>query len=167
MLFDYSRAAAQTAIGAQFASGIHRGIERAEVGASFPTPFRGRVGVTEWAITLDVDFARWHASGGEGRTHLYDLGVTPQLRVFMGNEAVLQPFVDVGVGAHVLDARDLRERRLGTHFQFGEYVGLGIRTDERRQLALMVRVLHESNLGLARSNSGLTAVGLRLEYAFQ
>jgi len=90
--------------------------------------------------------------------------VTPQLRLVPSRTEALGLFVALGIGAHALSAHDVGERRLGTTFQFGEYVGIGAKFGERRQYAASLRLLHESNCGASRSNSGLTSLGLRVEH---
>ncbi len=46
----------------------------------------------------------------------------------------------------------LGDRQLGTTFQFGEYLGVGVAFGERRQFAEALRLLHESNCGINRSD---------------
>ena len=163
--FAACHAHAQTAVSAEYGRETRGGIERAALGLSFPTGWRGQVGSDAWVATVNVDIARWHASSADYRhANIGDLGVTPQLRWVPSRPEALGLFVDLGIGAHALSPHDVGEQRLGTTFQFGEYVGIGATSGERRQYAASLRLLHESNCGASRSNSGLTSWGLRFEH---
>jgi lipid A 3-O-deacylase len=163
--FATRHAHAQTAVSAEFGRETRGGIGRAALGLSFPTGLRGQLGATAWVATLNVDVARWHATSAEyGHANISDLGVTPQLRLLPSRNESLGLFIDLGIGAHAVSAHDVGGRQLGTTFQFGEYLGIGTAFGERRQFAASLRLLHESNCGASRSNSGLTSLGLRFEY---
>jgi hypothetical protein len=145
--------------------GSRGGIHRAELGLSFPTGLGGPLGSAAWAASIDVDLAGWHANAREDqRSRLLDVGLTPQVRVMAPARDSFEPFVDIGVGLHALNAHDLGEVHLGTGLQFGEYLGIGFRFGDRHRFAAVLRLLHESNCGIKSANGGLTAFGLRLEY---
>ena len=165
ILCAISHAHAQPSVSAQLAKETRGGVERAEIGLTFPTGLRGQLGSAEWVATVNLDVARWRATAHEhGRSHVDDIGVTPQLRLLPASRGSFEPFVDLGVGVHRLSAHELGEVQLGTNFQFGEYLGVGAVLGERRRLTVALRLLHESNCGINRSNSGLTAFGVRFEY---
>ncbi len=165
LLCAISHALAQPGVSAQLAKETRGGIERPEIGLSFPTGLLGQLGSAEWVATVNLDVARWHATAHEhGHSHVDDFGVTPQLRLLPASRGSCEPFVDLGVGAHRLSDHELGEMQLGTNFQFGEYLGVGAALGERRRPTVAIRLLHESNRGINRSNSGLTAFGVRFEY---
>lgn len=159
-------AQAELRVAAQFGREVGDDIDSAGIGLSFPTGLGGEFQSAAWDATLNVDVVRWSADAREGtRRHVLDVGLTPQLRLRWPRDAFVEPFVDLGVGLHLLSAHDLGDRHLGTVVQFGEYVGLGVRFGERREWAVGLRLLHESNASFDGENGGLTTVGLRLEYA--
>jgi len=158
-----SHAHAQPSVSAQVAKEIRGGIERAAIRGASPTGLRGQFGSAEWVATLNLDVARWNATArAHGHSHVGDFGVTPQTRFLPASRGSFDP-VDLGFGAHRLSTHELGERRLGTNFPFGEYVGVGAVLGERRRLTVALRLLHESNCGINRSNNGLTAFGVRFE----
>ena len=133
---------------------------------SFPTGLRGSLGAAPWSAAINLDGTVWHAtSHGEQRHNLVDIGVTPQLRFLLRDYGSYQPFVDVGIGAHVLNGHDFDGLDVGSRFLFGEHVGVGVTFGEGRRWAASVRVQHESNAGFNDENCGLTSVGLRIEYS--
>ena len=160
------RAQAQPTLAAHYSWEVHGGVDRAEIGASFPTSLGGRVGSTALNLAVNVDLAQWHATpSNEPHSRLTDVGITPQLRLLLPDAERVQPYVDLGVGPHWLDGHDIDGHHLGQSFQFGDYIGLGARFGEGRRAAMSLRVFHESNGGTNKSNSGLTTVGIRIEYA--
>lgn len=159
---------AQLSVSAQFAKETHGGIDRVELGLMFPMRLHGQIGSASWDVMLNVDVERWRASADDGQhRYVLDVGVTPQLRLRWAARRSFEPFVDVGIGVHLLSARDIGDRHLGTRFQFGEHLGLGVVFGECREWAVSVRLMHESNGGIDRENGGLTSIGLRLEYTLQ
>jgi hypothetical protein len=153
MSFD---ACAQPTLSAQYGVEIHGGVDRSEIGASFPTPLGGRLGPTALNVSVNADVAQWHATrNGEQHEHLMDFGITPQVRLLLPDHNRFQPYVDVGIGAHYLSGYYIDGHRLGQHFQFGDYIGIGARVGEERRLAVSLRLLHESNCGTTGDNSGL------------
>ena len=108
-------------------------------------------GSRRW-LSWDLSFGGW--TGGHGP--VYDLGFTPVAR--LGRS----PYLEAGVGAHVLSDLDVGTGRdLSTHFQFGDHVGVGLRFGN---YDLGVRLQHLSNGGLRNPNPGINFVILRLQY---
>lgn len=58
------------------------------------------------------------------------------------------------------------DKRMGTNFEFGDHVGLGIRFGERSQYDLAYRYQHYSNGGISNNNSGVNFSEFRLGYQF-
>ena len=159
------RAHAQPTLAAHYSSEIHGGVERAEIGVSFPTSLGGRIGSAALNLAINADLAQWHStSSADPHSRLTDVGITPQLRLSLPDQERVQPYVDLGVGAHWLNGHDIDGHHLGESFQFGDYVGVGVRFGEGRRAAVSLRLFHESNGGTNKSNSGLTTVGFRGEY---
>src|SRR5947209_20168793 len=59
--------------------------------------------------------------------HLWDASLVPTLRLSERQFELVQPFIEVGVGAHLLSATAIDHRPLSTAFQFCEQAALGVR----------------------------------------
>ncbi len=107
----------------------------------------------------DVD----HVPADDGTAHLWNFAVAPVLRLQFtpgkdGN-ALIQPFMDLGVGLSFMSDREfrtgkLRSRPLGSYFQFEDRGAVGAKIG-RWELAY--QRMHYSNLNLASSNFGIDA----------
>jgi lipid A 3-O-deacylase len=118
---------------------------------------------------LVAQLSYWHA-----QTHptdngsLWDVGLTPMLRWLPPCCETVQPFLEAGIGVHLLShTRINNDRDLSTAFQFGENVGGGIAFGENHRFELGVYVQHESNASIKEPNPGLTYVGVVLRIALQ
>ena len=100
----------------------------------------------------EASFGGW--TGGHGR--VYDLGFTPVAR------AGRSPYIEAGVGAHVLSDLDVGTgAELSTRFQFGDVIGVGLRFGK---YDLGLRLQHLSNGGLRDPNPGINFLLVRLQY---
>ncbi|HEV3240630.1 MAG TPA: acyloxyacyl hydrolase [Casimicrobiaceae bacterium] len=117
---------------------------------------------------LEAQLTHWHAQvHPTEHGSLWDVGLTPMLRWLVPGAPAVQPFVELGVGVHLLShTRINNERVLSTAFQFGENGGAGIRFGEHHRFELGVYVQHESNARIKEPNSGLTYFGGVLRVAF-
>lgn len=130
----------------------------------------------EWAVhsrwRLDVRVAGrvayWH---GQPRLddvdELWDASVTP---IFHLEPAAswrhATPYLELGVGVHLLSNTSLSGREFGTAFQFGQVAGLGLRFGTRQQYDIGFRVHHVSNGSIDDHNDGLTFASVGLAYHF-
>jgi lipid A 3-O-deacylase len=94
--------------------------------------------------------------------HLWDASFIPTLRLSERRFEAAQPFVEAGIGAHLLSATALDNRSLSTAFQFGEQLAVGIRIPGRVPLTFSVRAEHVSNGRIKQPNSGVTFASFRL-----
>ena len=126
-------------------AGTDDDVKPVRVGAQWNSRYR-------W-LYWDLSFGGW--TGGHGR--VYDLGVTPTAR--LGHS----PYLEAGVGAHVLSDLDVGTgREFSTRFQFGDHIGAGVRFGH---YDLGVRFQHLSNGGLRNPNPGINFLMLRLQYS--
>jgi hypothetical protein len=103
-------------------------------------------------LQWDLSFGGW--TGGHG--NVYDLGFTPTAR--LGRS----PYLEAGVGAHVLSDLDVGTGRdFSSRFQFGDHLGAGLRFGD---YDVGLRFQHLSNGGLRNPNPGINFVILRLRY---
>jgi hypothetical protein len=95
--------------------------------------------------------------------HLWDLSLIPTLRLAPREFELMQPFVEAGVGAHLLSATALDNRRMSTAFQFGEQLAIGVRVPGTVPLSISLRGEHVSNGGIKRPNAGATFAVVRVQ----
>jgi lipid A 3-O-deacylase len=87
-----------------------------------------------------------------------DIGLTPVFRVDRGTHS---PYVEAAIGFHLVQARISAARVFSTAFQFGDHVGVGIRSGKHD---IGVRLQHLSNGGIRRPNPGINFVLFRFQY---
>lgn len=136
-------------------------------GWSAPQPLR------EWTRSrltwgIEADAMNIHARHGRpfGEANIAAIGVTPNLRIEWPRGNVT-PYAEVGVGAHLLSHTHLRGGpRLGTAFQFGEWLGAGLRFGAQHAFEAGLRLEHLSNADIKLPNDGITFVEARLGWHF-
>jgi opacity protein-like surface antigen len=116
----------------------------------------------------DVAVARWfndeplRASSG-----LWDFSVTPVLRLQQTVRSEFSPYLEIGVGAHLLSETSISpERRFSTALQFGSHIGVGVRFGHQHEYDLSYRFRHLSNAGIKQPNDGIEFHEVRLGYWF-
>ncbi len=116
----------------------------------------------------DVAVARWF-NNEPARTNsgLWDFGVTPVLRLQQTTRSAVSPYLEIGVGAHLLSETSvLPDHRFSTAFQFGSHVGVGVRFGPHHAYDLSYRFQHLSNAGIKQPNDGIDFHEVRLGYWF-
>ena len=134
----------------------------------------------DWSRKL-VEFGNWNLGGywettagywdnhSAARTHasIVELGFTPVFRIQQTKRSALAPYVEAGVGVHLLSATSLSpQRQFGSSFQFGDHVGLGVRFGDKGQYDVGYRYQHLSNAGIKGPNQGINFNEVRLQYHF-
>ncbi len=100
-------------------------------------------------------------------TDLWDLSVTPVLRLQPADRTGVTAFLDGGIGVSVISHTQINDHRvLSTAFQFNELIGPGVRFGQRGQYELALRVQHTSNDGIKEPNNGLTFRTIVFQYSF-
>lgn len=98
---------------------------------------------------------------------IWDVGLTPVLRIQQTEKNMISPFLEVGVGIHYLSETSVSDdRRFGCNFSFGDHVGAGITFGPRNAFELMYRYQHFSNAGICSPNQGINFNEIRLGYWF-
>ena len=116
--------------------------------------------VAYWDFTVGV----WDSP----QNTVTDFGVTPTFRLQQREFTRIAPYMDAAIGFHMLsDVRVSDRKVLGTNFQFGDHLGLGVRFGQRWRYDVALRLQHLSNGGLSKSNPGINYVQLRLAYHFR
>lgn len=113
----------------------------------------------------DLGLGYWHGSAPPGLNEdLVEAGLTPVLRL-QRNE-LSGPYLEGGIGFHLLSRTSLGEKRFSTAFQFGNHIGAGYRFGSKRAYDLGYRFQHLSNAGIKRPNRGINFHQIRLQYHF-
>ncbi|MGE5090475.1 MAG: acyloxyacyl hydrolase [Candidatus Levyibacteriota bacterium] len=123
-----------------------------------------------WALHYGAEFdlLNMHARQARkyGASNIAAVGATPLLRVDWPRGDHVN-FVDVGVGGHLLSHTSLQGGpNFGSAFQFGEWIGAGIRFGRGEAHELGLRLEHLSNADIKRPNDGITFVALRAAWRF-
>ena len=136
-------------------------------GWTAPQPLREWPGSRlTWGI--EADAMNIHARHGRplGAASIAAIGATPSLRIEWPRENVTR-YAEVGIGAHLLSHTHLRGGpRLGTAFQFGEWLGAGLRFGAQRAFEAGLRLEHLSNADIKLPNDGLTFIEARFGWHF-
>ncbi len=114
----------------------------------------------------DASLAYWSSDAPGGRD-LWDLGLTPTFRLRPATLAGTRPYVEAGIGQHLLSRSRLDDRHdYGGAFQFGSHIGFGATFGERSRYSLGYRLQHLSNANLHDQNDGINFHELRFGYGF-
>jgi opacity protein-like surface antigen len=141
----------------------------------------GRVGIqwdwdkkwfadSAWHLTGYWDLQVGYWNGDKGRNSLndeiWDLGFTPVFRLEPSNPGSVAPYVEAGIGAHLLSETKINDKQFSTAFQFGDHIGAGLRFGDRHAYELGYRFQHLSNASIKRPNDGINFHQVRLMYHF-
>ncbi len=116
----------------------------------------------------EVSGSYWDGGAGHtGSDSLGEFGFTPVLRLQTHSPAgAVSPFLEAGIGGHVLTGTKLENKDFSTEWQFGSHIGAGLRFGARGRFELLYRFQHLSNAGLGDSNPGVNFHVLRLGWHF-
>lgn len=128
-----------------------------------------------WERQLSGNWGEWTAKAylvgsvskldgkGRGVNDPIVLGVTPRLEFQSSRHPI---YLEIGVGANYFDEKRIGEsKQMGTHFQFGDLFGFGIRFPQSGA-TIGYRFIHYSNAGISTSNPGLDLHMLAIRTAF-
>ncbi len=115
----------------------------------------------------DTSIGIWNTETSSSNKNILDVGFTPVLRCTFTGLRNSTPYLEAGVGAHVLSHSSVSSfRQLGSAFEFGEHFGIGILIGRRNRFDLSYRFQHLSNAGLNAPNRGINFHILRLGHYF-
>jgi hypothetical protein len=122
----------------------------------------------EWHLGGYWDFGLGYWKDGDvlpGQNEdVAEIGLTPVFR--LQRNGLSGPYLEAGIGAHVLSRTQLGDKRLSTQFQFGDHLGFGYRVGARRAWDVAYRFQHLSNGGIKKPNDGINFHQVRLQYWF-
>lgn len=118
----------------------------------------------KWQGSLRVEASIGNVEGrGSGGSNSIIVGASPILRLTMVDSPL---YAEVGIGVNYFDNKRINaSKEMGTHFQFGDMLGVGVRLTAE-QVHLGYRFIHYSNAGISSSNPGLDLHMLSLKVSF-
>ena len=114
----------------------------------------------------DLGLGYWRrddARAGEN-DDIVEIGFTPVFRI--QRNSLTGPYVEAGIGAHLLSRTSIGDNRMSTKFQFGDHIGLGYRFGAKAAWEVGYRYQHLSNAGIKKPNDGINFHQLRVQYRF-
>ena len=121
----------------------------------------------DWHVTgnWELGLAAWDGDTNQGRhENLYELSLTSVLRLQPKVSGAWTPYVEGGVGVHLLSHTSVDQRDFGTALQFGSLIGTGLRFGDQNRFEIGYRYQHVSNASLNSDNDGMDFHMLRLAY---
>jgi hypothetical protein len=113
----------------------------------------------------DLALGHWHQSGQAGfNEDITEIGLTPVFRLQQND--LKGPYLEGGIGFHLLSRTSLGDKRFSTMVQFGDHVGAGFRFGAEGKFDAGYRYQHLSNSGIRRPNNGINFHQIRLQYHF-
>jgi hypothetical protein len=83
---------------------------------------------------------------------LWEVGLTPVLRLAPKASGGMRPYLEAGLGGHVLSDTRIGNRNLSTAWQFGSHLGAGL---DCGRLRIGYRFQHLSNASIKEPNDGI------------
>ena len=121
-----------------------------------------------WRLTAhpEVQLNRHRRNSDE----LYQGGAFAVARLSPARTGVY-PYLEAGIGVNLISSDHFGPRRLSTHFQFGELVGVGLAWGAAEpggsgEISFGVRFSHYSNARIKTPNDGVEALQFALGYRF-
>lgn len=123
----------------------------------------------QWSRSWEANLSYWYLykieEDEEGEENLLELGLTPNFRLARDKAWDWgRPYLEAGLGLHLLSKVHIGTRDLGSSLQFGTHAGFGIRFGHDEQYELAWRIEHLSNGGLKEPNPGINFSMLRIGY---
>jgi lipid A 3-O-deacylase len=113
----------------------------------------------------DLALGQWRHKFLPGSNEdITEIGLTPVFRLQQNN--LKGPYLEAGIGVHLLSRTSLANKRFSTRYQFGEHIGVGFRFGARSAFDLGYRFQHLSNADIKRPNDGISFHQLRLQVHF-
>jgi lipid A 3-O-deacylase len=119
----------------------------------------------EWHVGgyWDLGLAYWWHDALPGQNGgIIEIGLTPVFRLQRND--LTGPYLEAAIGFHLLSRTQISDKRLGTHFQFGDHLGVGYRFGTRGAWDLGYRFQHFSNGDIKSPNDGIDFHLVRLQY---
>jgi Lipid A 3-O-deacylase (PagL) len=120
-------------------------------------------------LAYQGELSRWsgHAHGVPPSS-VTDVGFTPVLRLYTPEIFQLAPYVETGIGVHVISPTHFNGTRdMSTAFQFGEFLEGGVLLGSKKQFGVGYFIQHISNGKIKQPNDGYTYTGVKLFFRLE
>ena len=115
----------------------------------------------------EADISYWR-SEGDGASNIYGIGLTPVFRLEQKRHEGISYFIEGAIGAHLFSTVKLYQgKKMGTAFEFGDHIGVGIRFGDRGEHDVTYRFQHYSNGGISKNNEGVNFQQVRIKVGFE
>jgi len=117
-----------------------------------------------FAVSGEWQLSRWQAKHQHAEVStIADGSYTVVLTFTPHAESISSPagatYVEMGLGIHLISEQSIgTDREFGSAFQFGEFIGGGLRFGSSNRYTLGLRVQHVSNGRTSQPNDGITFV---------
>jgi len=111
-------------------------------------------------LTAELGAAYWKADGSRTPSNVWQFSAIPMLRWTVQERY----FIEAGVGPTVFTSTHFSNKNIGSAFQFGSQLGVGMYLSPQSRLGL--RVAHVSNAGIKHPNPGMEWVQLTYSYQY-
>lgn len=113
-----------------------------------------------------ADISGWKGKGVGGK-NLTGIGLAPVFRYTGAAQGAVRPYVEGAIGAHYFSGVRLSNaKRMGTRFEFGDHVGVGLAIGEKPGLDIAYRFQHFSNASISNYNEGVDFHQVQLRMRF-
>jgi lipid A 3-O-deacylase len=129
-----------------------------------------RRGLWNWRgyWTFQAGYWRWadKREPPKGSDRLWEIAATPVFRLERTSAFTsgARPFVEAGIGAHLISETWVSSRDMSTNFHFGSHVGAGWYFGRGDRFELALQIQHLSNAGLKEPNPGINFGLLQFAY---
>lgn len=120
-------------------------------------------GAWQWTGAWLAELGYWE-SDDPGNKSLWEAALTPVFRLEATQPGDVSPYLELGLGGHVLSDTRIGDRRLATAWQFGSHLGLGLALGRSARVAY--RFQHLSNASIKQPNAGINFHQLVLDWRF-
>ncbi len=122
-----------------------------------------------WFVAGYWDLSLAYMESDVDNSNLYDVGVTPVLRLQRDADlsSGVSPFSEIGIGAHLLSETTLGGHDLDSALQFASHVGVGLGFGGKGRYELAYRFQHLSNADIGDDNDGVDLHLLKFAYNFE
>jgi hypothetical protein len=124
----------------------------------------------DWVLTgfWEASLGSWRGKSATGNNQtITDIGFTPVFRLQQKKPEGLAPYLEGAIGFHLITPTFIyANRQLGSSFQFGDHLGVGVRFGDSQQFDVAYRYQHISNGGIKQPNQGINFSQVRFTYHF-
>lgn len=119
-----------------------------------------------WNYSWEGNLSYWYLHNhNDDDEKLFDIGLTPNFSLQPEQSWEWgYPYIDMGVGVHLLSETHIGSRNMGSSFQFGSHMAFGLRFGSYDQYELAWRIEHLSNAGIREPNPGINFSMVRFGY---